>query len=173
MPKTNLVSEFNLDERQGNAPLFLDREGRWFYEGLEITHGRTCLLFSKNLARDQTGRYYVRVGSESAEVHVEDAPYTVKSVTIQKGPDGLPTDYILHLNDDTQECLASRPLTVNEDNVLYCLVKEGSERARFLRAAYYQVCIQLQYDEKADEYWLPWRETKIRIQPEAQGCSWE
>lgn len=108
----------------------------------------------------------MRVGRESVEVEVEDTPYTVKSVTIQKGPDGLPMDYILHLSDDTQESLSCRPLTVNKDNVLYCLVKGGSERARFLRAAYYQVCIQLHCDEKAKEYWLPRRKTKILIQPE-------
>ena len=127
---------------------------------------RTCRLFSKNLRRDGTGRYSVRVGHESAGVVVEDAPYIVTSVTIQEGPAGRPNDYILHLNDETQESLAIGSLTVSTQNVLYCKVKGGSERARFLRAAYYQICVELHCDEKGDRYWIPWRDKKIPICPE-------
>jgi len=146
--------------------LFLDKEGRWFHEGVEITHERTCRLFSKNIRRDATGRYSVRVGRESAEVVVEDVPYIVRSVTIQEGPGGRANDYILHLNDETQEFLAHGSLAVSRQNVLYCMVKGGSERARFLRTAYYQICLQLQCDEKGERYWLPWRDKEIPIYPE-------
>jgi hypothetical protein len=153
---------------QGSAPLFLDKEGRWFHEGVEITHLRTLLLFSRNIRRDSMGKYYVQVGSESAEVVVEDAPYMVKSVTIEEEPGGLPKDYILHLNDETQEPLEPGSLLVGEENVMYCRVKGGSERARFLRAAYYQICAKLQYDETGDRYWLPCCDREITIQPDGQ-----
>lgn len=149
--------------------MFLDKEGRWFHEGVEITHLRTCLLFSKNLERDAPGKYSVRLGLESAEVVVEDAPYVIRSVTIQVGPDGLPADYILHLNDDTQEVLDPGPLAVSKQNVMYCRVKGGSEKARFLRAAYYQICVPLQCDEKGERYWLPWRDRRIPIHVDAAG----
>ncbi len=135
---------------------------------MEITHERTRRLFAKNIRRDpSTGRYYVRVGEQSAEVVVEDTPYTVRSVTVREGPDGRPEDYILHLNDETQETLAPESLRIGPENVLYCKVKEGAERARFLRAAYYQICAGLEYDETADRYWLPWRDGRITI--EADG----
>jgi hypothetical protein len=166
MPKTVAHPELAPTGREGSPPLFLDKEGRWFHEGVEITHVRTCRLFSKNLSRDATGRYSVRVGHESAEVVVEDAPYIVTSVTIQEGPAGRPNDYLLHLNDETQESLAIESLTVSRQNVLYCKVKGGSERARFLRAAYYQICVQLHCDEKGEQYWIPWRDKKIPIRPE-------
>ena len=143
--------------------LFLDKEGRWFHEGVEITHGRTRLLFSKSIQRDPTGKYYVHVGPESAEVIVEDAPYTIRSVTLQEESDGPPRDYILHLNDETQECLESSSLVVSDENVMYCRVKGGTERARFLRAAYYQICARLEYDEIDDRYWLPCRDREISI----------
>jgi hypothetical protein len=166
MPKTIAHPEIAPTGRNGSATLFLDKEGRWFHEGVEITHVRTCLLFSRNLRRDATGRYAVRVGDESAEVVLEDAPYMVKSVTIQEGPAGLPNNYILHLNDGTQESLAPGALTASGQNVLYCKVKGGSERARFLRAAYYQICVQLRSDEEGERYWLPWRDKKIPIRLE-------
>jgi hypothetical protein len=152
--------------REGSPTLFLDKEGRWFHEGVEITHERTCRLFSKNIRRDATGRYCVCVGHESAEVAVEDVPYIVTSVTIQEGPGGRVNDYIVHLNDETQESLTLGSLSVSRQNVLYCKVKGGSERARFLRAAYYQICVELQCDEKGERYWLPWRDKKIPIRPE-------
>jgi len=143
--------------------LFLDKEGRWFHEGVEITHGRTRQLFSKSIRRDSTGRYYVHVGPESAEVIIEDTPYTIASVTLQEEPDGPPQGYILHLNDETQEPLESGSLVVSEQNVMYCRVKGGEERARFLRAAYYQICAKLQYDEANDRYWLPCGDRQITI----------
>jgi len=130
---------------------------------VEITHGRTRLLFSKSIRRDPTGKYYVHVGPESAEVIVEDAPYTITSVTLQEEPDGPPQGYILHLNDETQEPLASDSLVVSEQNVMYCRVKGGEERARFLRAAYYQMCAKLHYDEADDRYWLPCGDRQITI----------
>ncbi len=166
MPKRSSHPEPAPAQQQGSALLFLDKEGRWFHEGVEITHGRTRLLFSKSIRRDPTGKYHVHVGPESAEVIVEDAPYTIKSVTIQEEPDGLPKDYILHLNDETQELLEPGSLVVSEQNVMYCRVKGGSERARFLRAAYYQICVKLQYDETNDRYWLPCRDRKITIRPD-------
>ena len=151
--------------------LFLDKEGRWFHEGVEITHGRTHLLFSKSIRRDPTGKYYVHVGSESAEVIVEDAPYTIRSVTLQEESDGPPMDYILHLNDETEERLESGSLVVSDENVMYCRVKGGTERARFLRAAYYQICAKLEYDETDDRYWLPCRDREIIIQRDGTANS--
>ncbi len=135
---------------------------------MEITHERTRRLFAKNICRGPSGAYCVRVGGESAEVVVEDTPYTVRSVTVRKGPDGRAEDYILHLNDETQESLAPGSLTVSAENVLYCRVKNGAERARFLRAAYYQICAGLEYDETLDRYRLPLRDGKITIQPDGR-----
>ena len=143
--------------------LFLDKEGRWFHEGVEITHPRTRLLFSKSIRRDPSGKYHVHVGPESAEVIVEDAPYTIRSVTILEELDGPPKEYILHLNDETQERLESDGLVVSEQNVMYCRVKGGAERARFLRPAYYQICAKLEYEEADDRYWLPCSDREIRI----------
>ncbi len=149
------------DERPS---LFLDKEGRWFHEGVEITHLRTRLLFSRSIRRNPSGRYFVHVGPESAEVVVEDAPYTVKSVTTDEDRRGLTKGYTLHLNDGTKEFLASGSVRMSDENVMYCRVKGGAERARFLRAAYYQICAKLEYDERGDRYWLPCSGGSITIQ---------
>jgi hypothetical protein len=164
MPEKTAGQGPTTPQKQEKPRLFLDKEGRWFHEGVEITHERTRQLFAKNIRRDSSGAYHVHVGGQSAEVTVEDTPYTVRSVTVRKGPDGRPEEYVLHLNDETQESLAPESLSISAENVLYCRVKGGTERARFLRAAYYQICAGLEYDETLDRYWLPCRDGKITIE---------
>ena len=88
-----------------------------------------------------------------------------------KGLTGPPRDYILHLNDETEERLESGSLVVSDENVMYCTVKGGTERARFLRAAYYQICAKLEYNETDDRYWLPCRDREIIIQRDGTANS--
>ncbi len=144
-------------------PFFLDKEGHWFNEGVEITHVRTCLLFSKSLKKGRGGKYYIKVGRECAEVIIEDTPYIVKSVTVQAGPEGIANKYLLHLNDGTKESLEPQTLSFGKDNVMYCKVKNGSEKARFLRPAYYQICSQIEFDETEESYQLPWNGKKVPV----------
>lgn len=140
---------------EAKSSLFLDKEGRWFHEGVEITHRRTSLLFSRNLQRGPDDGYYIELGSERARVEVEDTPYTVKSVTVLNGDGGNPKAYILHLNDETEEFLDPRALTVGKKDVMYCRVKQGAERARILRSAYYQICLQIETNAEENRFWLP------------------
>ena len=117
--------------------LFLDKEGRWFHEGVEITHRLTLELFSRSLQPDPAGGYKLVVGVEWAPVRVEDTPYVVRQVTIAADR------AMLHLSDGTDEELIAATLRQNEDNVLYCDVKEARFPARFLRPAYYQLMERL------------------------------
>lgn len=144
-------------------PLFLDKEGRWFHEGFEITHERTVQLFSRSLVKEPDGGYSIRIGSECARVQVEDTPYVVKSLTVQTGDGGKPREYLLHLSDGRMEFLDPGTLATRTDNVLYCRVRGGSERARFLRPAYYLLCSHIEVDEKGVDYWLPWRGRLFRL----------
>ena len=144
---------------------FLDKEGRWFHEGVEITHKRTILLFARNLSKGSEGRYYIRVGKEQAAVEVEDAPFMIRSVTIKENERGLISGFLLSLNDGTEEYLDPHTLMILDDNVMYCSVKSGTERARFLRSAYYQICTQIGPGEKENQFVLSWMEEKIPIPP--------
>ncbi len=143
--------------------LFLDKEGRWFHEGIEVTHERTCLMFSQHLHVGPDGRYYVRAGDERALVEVEDTPYVVQSVTVNMVNNHNPESYTLHLNDKTEEFLDPYSLLVGQDNVMYCRVKDGHESARFLRPAYYQICGAIGGGEDETKYWIPWKGQRVPI----------
>ncbi|MFO8056690.1 MAG: DUF1285 domain-containing protein [bacterium] len=121
--------------------LFLDKEGRWFHEGVEITHKLTAELFSRSIKKDEDGRYVLEVGQEWAPVQVEDTPFMVRRVDV--GEDSVRAT----LNDGSEEELDLDTLRINDRNVLYCDVKNKEYPARFLRPAYYQLMNHLVENE--------------------------
>jgi hypothetical protein len=157
---------------RGAGLFFLDRNGRWFHEGIEITHERTLKLFFRSLSRGADGTYCIRVGRESAVVDVEDTPFLVAAVTVLDGHGSSSPAYRILLNDGTEEDLDPTTLSIEKDNIMYCGVKKGEARARFLRAAYYQLCAHIEYEEEADRYVLPWKGDPVRIcTPETPSAS--
>jgi len=128
-------------ESADSGEIFLDKEGRWFHQGEEITHQKTIELFSRSIVKDPSGGYRLQIGKEWAKIQVEDTPYMVRSVELCK-------DQIkLILNDNSSETLDPRTLRIGKDNVLYCSVKSGKYPARFLRPAYYQIMQLLDQDD--------------------------
>jgi len=126
----------------GWGKIFLDKEGRWFHEGVEITHQRTIELFNRSIKKQPGKGYYLQVGRERAEIEVEDTPFMVRAVDFRD------RQAVLVLNDKTSEPLDPASLRVGKHNVLYCKVKSGQFPARFLRPAYYQLMSCLGEDEQ-------------------------
>lgn len=118
----------------GNTTIRFGGDGHWYADGERIANRRIAALFSRHLHRAVDGSYRLRIADEEAPVMVDDTPYVVT---------GVDTDAVgamcIELNDGTREALAPESLTVGADDVMYCRVKGGSEPARFLRPAYYQL----------------------------------
>lgn len=110
------------------------RDGNWYADDEQITNQRIADLFSRHVTRDPAGGYMIRMGDERAHIVVDDTPYVVIGASPQ--PDG---GISIELNDHTVETLDRGSVHVAGDDVLYCRVKDGSEPARFLRQAYYQL----------------------------------
>ncbi len=110
------------------------RDGYWYSGSERIENARIALLFSRGLRRASDGSYYLQIAEERAPVDVEDTAFVVR--TIEDGPGGWP---LLVLNDGEREPLDPKTLSVGPENVLYCTVKHGEYRARFLRSAYYHL----------------------------------
>ncbi len=146
--------------------LFLDKDGRWFHQGVEVTHERTCQLFCRHLTRGTDGTYWVKIGEEQIRLIVEDVPYVVRSVRAVEDENGVIQDYHLLLSDGSVEPLDPQTLRVGHAHVLYCDVKSGMHVARFSRQAYQLICAHLCYDEGCDRYWIPWRGLRCSIDPQ-------
>ena len=121
--------------------LSLTAEGQWLFKGDKIEHKGIQLFLSKQLQRTKEGSYWVVNGPQRVFVELEDAPFIVVYVRITN--DRLE----LFLNDGVFEYLDPTTLYVNEEDILYGLVKKGQagaasdegHRARFSREAVFQL----------------------------------
>jgi hypothetical protein len=114
--------------------LFIDKDGRWFQNGAEITHPEVYRQFNGMLERDCIGGYRVRMGPEICAVEVEDAPFVVQRVW----EDELGAVQ-MELNDGSHEAFDPKVFWIGDDNVPYSYVKQENFHARFSRPAYYQI----------------------------------
>lgn len=133
--------------------IFIDKEGRWFHQGVEMIHRETIHLFYQHMSVDSQGRYIITLEGERCYVEVEDTPFIVRRARFT---DSVPADqsrYLLSLNDGTEENLSPDTLMVGKGNVLYCRVKAHSFPARFDRQAYYQLARYI--EEREGVYFLP------------------
>ena len=117
-------------------------DGNWYSGDERIDNQRIALLFSKSIRRDKYGQYYLQVADERAPITVEDTPYVVKDVD-QDEHGG----FIVITNDEVREPLDPSTLEIGDQDVLYCKVKGGAYRARFLRSAYYHLANHFMSDD--------------------------
>jgi hypothetical protein len=110
------------------------RDGNWYSDEERIDNPRIATLFSRSIRQGPDGGWYLQVAEERAPITVEDTPYVVR--TVEQDTDG---GLVTILNDSEREPLDPATLEVGADNVLYCRVKDGRLRARFLRPAYYHL----------------------------------
>lgn len=129
-------------ERAQRPGIFIDRRGRWFQDGIRITHRWTYLENNRNLDVDEDGRLFVDEGAGRVYVECEDTPFVVTMVSREK--DG----FFMRLNDESVERLDFSTLTVSGENVPYAGVRGGKFRARFSRPAYYEFTRHAERDEK-------------------------
>ncbi|HLW71553.1 MAG TPA: DUF1285 domain-containing protein [Candidatus Binataceae bacterium] len=110
------------------------RDGNWYTDDERIDNQRIALLFSRSIRRNADGSFFLQVGDERASITVEDTPYVV--ITVEESAYG---GFLVVTNDGEREGLDLATLEVGANNVLYCRVKAGVFRARFLRSAYYHL----------------------------------
>ena len=113
------------------SKLSFHRDGRWYADDEPVIHERLARLFSRYVRRRPAGHGYEIWIDERyhADIEVEDTPFVVTSVVANS--DGT---FALELNDGTVELLDPMYLTVGDAARMYCLVKQGTERALLLAA---------------------------------------
>jgi uncharacterized protein len=129
--------------------LFIDKDGRWYQNGVEMIHPGICTLFYGMLEKTWDGSYQVKMGAEICSVEVEDAPFVVTEVI-----DGDRGSIWIALNDGSSETLNPEGFWIGAENVPYCRVKDGSLHARFSRPAYYQLANHIDSDDDEENFFL-------------------
>ncbi len=118
------------------------RDGNWYSDDERIDNPRIASLFSQSIKRNPDGSYYLQIAEERAPITVEDTPYVVKAIE-----DDELGGFVMVLSDESREPLKAARLEVADNNVLYARVKNGAERARFLRSAYYHLSDRFESDQ--------------------------
>ena len=124
--------------------LRIDRDGVWFAEDGEITHGGILANLVENLQVDDEG-HHLRVGPARIPVEVEDAPFAVVRVEF---PDDVAT---VTLSDLGREPLDPATLVFGPGEIPYCRVRGGRFEARFSRAAAWQLLQRVERDERTGQ----------------------
>jgi hypothetical protein len=135
----------------------INKEGIWYHGNNEIWRKEIVALFYDNLKLDISGRYLIELGNEKCYIKVEDAPFVVKAVHLERGETDHGNEEViyLHLSDDKFEHLDLNTLWVSAENILYCFIKNAVFKARFSRQSYYQIADYIEYNDENDEYFIP------------------
>lgn len=116
-----------------------DADGRWWNDGVPISHPNLARAFDRWLKRADDGRYCLSNDINWAYVQVEGAPLFVRTLRVAGD------DVILTLSNDAESTLDAATLREGPDGALYCDV--GALPARFDRAAQHALEPVLREDE--------------------------
>jgi uncharacterized protein len=108
----------------------LDASGVFWHDGQRIDTPALAAALHRWIARHpDDGRFILTNGYDWTYFHVEDAPYTVRSIRIE-------TDaVVLLLSDGTEEPLAADRVRIGAGDAVYASVKDGRFEAKFSRHA--------------------------------------
>lgn len=121
-----------LERLRENSGLRLDRDGRFWHEGVLVEHPKVALFFHQGLGRAPNGRPTLTVGRTWCYLEVEDVLFRVRQAVCAGEGEAL-RHCTLRLDDGAEEALELEPgaLAVGDEGVLYARVKKGAEWARF------------------------------------------
>ena len=130
----------------------LKADGRWFSNGSEITHQKTCEAFFKHIGFDEEkNHYYVHIGYERLYIDVEDTAYFVKDIQ----------DRELIMSNDKAYLTQNCSFSYEEKTGSLYVETQDHVRAKCLRHVHYFLLSH--YDEKASTIALPGQIIKVRF----------
>ncbi len=141
--------------------IHIDKEGRWYHEGVEIIRRDYIQDFFRNMTLDAQGHYVITWQGRRCYVDVADTAHVIWNVVFQAGPGSGNDGFTLSVSDDSKEDLAPETLHVGKDHVLYCRIRNATFPARFSRAAYYTLAAHI--EEKDGVFYLPVNGKKYEI----------
>jgi len=119
-------------ERFRRTGIRVDRSGRFWHEGEQISHAGLRNALLRWLDRLADGRHILRLDARRyAYIEVDDSPLLVLSA--RWAGDRV----FVTVNDGSEEELAYDTLVIAPDNALYCSVRGGRLEARLMTPAFY------------------------------------
>lgn len=111
-----------------------DAQGRWWNDGVPITHPSLARAFDAWIDLADDGRFCLRNDVNWAYVTLEGPPLFARGADVRRDPEG-DVDVWLRLSDGREERLDPATLREGPDGALYCDVRQGTLACRFDRPA--------------------------------------
>lgn len=114
-------------------------DGEMSSQGRPMVHP-TIIKLIYDSVRLEDGHYVVTIDGQTCELEVADTFFVVKRVEFTG--DGA----AITINDSSREPLDPATLSLGDNDIVYCKVKDGAFPARFSRSAYYQLAEKIVED---------------------------
>ena len=133
--------------------LILDRDGRWYDQGVRVTNPRLAEFLLTHLTRSEDGRYLVDVGRDKRYVDVQDAPYRALGIELAEAASAREC-LLVRLNDGSVEPFDPTTFWIGQDGSPYCLVRNRAHRVRFTAESYRQLSAFITEEADTGRYLL-------------------
>jgi hypothetical protein len=142
----------------------VDENGDWFYKGNKIFRPEILETFYARMDRLSTGEFILHDLRCPCLLHVDDTPFVVSRVDLERGESGAERIMIRFKNISRSEVLDPDTLTIGKNNVLYCRLADGRFEARFSRPAYYQLAEFIREDDTGQGFYIELNGNKHAIE---------
>ncbi len=139
-----------MESGEGVDEIKIDAEGNWFHNGEQFENQRIIDFFNASIRRTREGTYVIHYADFTYPITVEDTPLFVTGVRYVGFAD-FEKVYIT-LKSGVEEELDVDTLFVKPNNCLYCMVRNGTMPAKFMRSPSFQVLERL--EESDDTFYL-------------------
>lgn len=120
--------------RSRESTIRLDREGRFWHDGVRVEHPGMQRAFASWIDRHpDDGRFILQNGYDWTYFSVDDVPFFVRAVRVTDA------GVSVLLSDDSEEALDPASLAVGENDAVYLRVKGGRFEARLTPEAQTQL----------------------------------
>ncbi|MCC6665126.1 MAG: DUF1285 domain-containing protein [Polyangiaceae bacterium] len=145
--------------RSRESTIRLDREGRFWHDGVRVEHPGMQRAFASWIDRHpDDGRFILQNGYDWTYFSVDDVPFFVRAIRVTDA------GVSVLLSDDSEEALDPASLAVGENDAVYLRVKGGRFEARLTPEAQTQLA-PLLIETQAGEPALLWGGATYPIRP--------
>lgn len=144
---------------------YIDDHGNWFCEGNPVVDEQLFRILSRSLF-ERDGRCFLQCEGEIHPVQFADAPLWVRYVHLQTDSRGNLLAVDIELVDGRRESLDAETLSVAHNQALYCRATRRRLKARFGKAAYYELTRHLHTDASETRFYFIIANQRYDIRPE-------
>ena len=123
----------------GKIEIYVDKEGTWYYKGLEATREDIIRIFMESLVELPNGEFGLKEGEKVFKIEVEDTPFVATGIKVVSKGESIERILVKLRWMDEEKEIDPKSIKVGKDNVLYVNLKDSGRRVRLLRPAYMEL----------------------------------